>query len=193
MKNFLLASLFLVFTITAFSQKAQIRPTLRKFKTDTIIWKPDSLLKKEDFKARGKANGPLGFTASGIFIYPGESDGALIFYVEALFVKSKSYITKYSEYVLKHEQIHFDICELYARKLRKKLADTDFKKVKKLQFEIERMYNTINTQLMKEQEKYDKETEHGLNSAKQAIWNESIQQQIKDLDDYKSSAIDIAK
>lgn len=193
MKHFLLGYLFLIFSISAFSQNATIRPNIRKFKNDTIIWKSDSLLKKEDFKSRAKPNGPLGFTASGMFLYSGESAGQLIIYVEALFVKSKSYITKYSEYVLKHEQIHFDICELYARKLRKKLTETNFKKVKKIQVEINDMYSNVSSQLQKEQEKYDKDTEHGLNSAKQSIWSEEIRKQIQALDEYKLSGIDISK
>lgn len=192
MKHLVIISLLVFFTVNLFSQNKTLRPTIRKLKNDTIIWKQDSLLRPTDFKARPKPNGPLGLTASMLFIYSGESDGELIFYVEALFVKSKSYITKSSEYVLRHEQLHFDICELNARKLRKKLSETDFKKVKKLTEEIQKQFNNSISQIHKEQEKYDKETEHGLNSAKQAIWNESIQKQIKELDDYKSSAIDIA-
>ena len=193
MKHLLITSILVFIALTSFSQKGTIKPTFRKFKNDTIVWKTDSLLRKEDFKSRPKPNGPLGFAATGILIYPSESGGELIFYVEALFVKSKSYVTKFSEYVLRHEQLHFDITELYARKLRKKMMETDFKKVKKLQNEIQNLFNNYSEQLQKAQNKYDTETEHGLNSARQAVWNEDIQRQIKELDDFKSPAIDIAK
>src|ERR1700733_4109835 len=107
MKKYIFGIIFLLFSFSIFSQRT-IAPTIRKLKNDTIIWKQDSLLHKEDFKAKGKSTGPLGFAATGIFMYPGESGGELLLYVEALFIKSKSYITQYSEYVLRHEQIHFD-------------------------------------------------------------------------------------
>lgn len=180
-------------SMAGFAQKKSISPDIRKFKKDTIVWQADSLLKKEDFKARYKgSNGPLGFTDAAIFIYPGENSGQLIFYVEALFFKSKSYIVKYSEYVLKHEQIHFDIAELYARKLRQKIADTDFKKVKDVHGEITRFFRQTFADFKKEEEKYDKDTQHGLNPAKQQLWNDDIQNRIKELDKYSDSAIDIA-
>ena len=89
MRKYFIGTLFLIFSFSVFSQRT-IAPSIRKLKNDTIIWKQDSLLHKEDFKAKGKSTGPLGFAATGIFMYPGESGGELLFYVEALFIKSKS-------------------------------------------------------------------------------------------------------
>ncbi|WP_317896978.1 DUF922 domain-containing protein [Aurantibacillus circumpalustris] len=192
MKKNIAIFLFIFFSFNVFSQRT-IAPNIRKLKNDTVIWKQDSLLHKEDFKARGKSNGPLGYAATGIFMYPGESGGELLFYVEALFIKSKSYITQYSEYVLRHEQIHFDICELHARKLRQKMTNTNFKNVKNLQSETTKLYNKVSGELFKEQEKYDKDTEHGINSAKQKLWEEEIQNRIKELDEFSASSINIAK
>lgn len=189
----LLLTLLLLFSISFFSQKSAISPKIRKLKNDTIVWRADSLLHKEDFKSRPKPGGRLGFAAVGIFLYPGENGGELMFYVEALFVKSKSYITKYSEYVLKHEQIHFNMCELYARKLRKKISETNFKKVKNFSDEIQKLYAKISDEHNKEQDKYDNDTEHGLNSAKQKIWEDDVNSRIKELDAYSSTEINIVK
>jgi len=184
--------LFVGFLNLAFSQKSAISPNIRRLKNDTIVWRSDSLLRVENFKAKPKANGPLGFSSVGIFLYPGESGGELLFYVEALFVKSKSYITKQSEYVLKHEQIHFDICELYARKLRQKISEKNFKKVKNFSEEIQEMYQKVAEEHLKEQNKYDSETEHGLNSARQKVWQEEVDKQLKLLEKYNSTEINIA-
>lgn len=182
----------LFISLAGFAQKKSIAPNLRKLRRDTIVWQADSLLKKEDFKAHSKgSSGPLGFTAAALFLYPGENEGQLIFYVEALFFKSKSYIVKYSEYVLKHEQLHFDIAELYARKLRKKITDTDFKKVKDIKGEIMKYYKQTFNEFSKEEDKYDKDTQHGVNPAKQQVWNEDIQKRIKELDAYSATAIDV--
>lgn len=179
-----LVVLFCLLTSIFFCQKATIKPNIKKLRNDTIVWRPDSLLKKEDFKSRPKPSGRLGFAAVGIFLYPNEDSGELVFCVEALFIKSKSYVTKYSEYVLKHEQLHFNICELYARKLRKKISETNFKKVKNLTNEMQKLYVKINEEYNKAQDKYDEETEHGLNSVKQKMWEESIEKQLSELESF---------
>ncbi len=188
--------IILVFVLLAvqlgFAQKTGIKPSIKKLRNDTIVWRADSLLNKDDFKSRSKG-AAMGFTASGIFLYPSENAGVLVFYVEAIFVKSKSYITKYSDYVLKHEQLHFDICELYARKLRQKINEMDFKKVKNVQQVIHNAYTKINTEFGREQEKYDKDTEHGLNAAKQQVWTDDIQKRIKELDAFSGTEINTVK
>ena len=188
--------IFVVFILLAvqlgFAQKTGIKPSIKKLRNDTIVWRADSLLNKDDFKSRSKGSA-LGFTASGIFLYPSENAGVLVFYVEAIFVKSKSYITKYSDYVLKHEQLHFDVCELYARKLRQKINEIDFKKVKNVQQVIQNAYAKINTEFGREQEKYDKDTEHGLNAAKQQVWADDIQKRIKELDAFSGTEINTVK
>ena len=177
---------------TLLAQKGGIKPNIKKLRNDTVVWRADSLLTKEDFKS--KAKGPaMGFTAGGIFLYPNESNSVLVFNVEAIFVKSKSYITKFSEYVLKHEQLHFDICELYARKLRQKISELDFKKVKNVAQVIDNAYKKFSGEMMREEEKYDKDTEHGLNAAKQQVWADNIQKQIKDLDAYSGTEINTVK
>jgi len=185
-------SLLLVFTfLLSFSQRSPLAPNIRKLKNDTVIWKPDSLLRPEDFKARPKSNGPLGLSYVGFLYYTNEASGELILNVEAIFVKSKSYIVKNTEYVLKHEQIHFDIAELHARRLRKRIDEVDFKKIKSVQNEINKLHDKTVKEYGKEQEEYDKDTEHGLNAAKQKVWNEKIQAAIKELDKYSSHTVDI--
>lgn len=187
-----LISLLLVFSsLLSFSQRSPLAPNIRKLKNDTIIWKTDSLLRPEDFKAKPKSNGPLGLSYVGYLCYTNEANGELILNVEAIFVKSKSYIVKNTEYVLKHEQIHFDIAELHARRLRKRIDEVDFKKIKSVQNEINKLQDKTVKEYNKEQADYDKDTEHGLNAAKQKVWNEKIQAAIKELDKYSSLTVDI--
>lgn len=180
------------FSLLCSAQRSPLSPTLKKLRNDTIIWKQDSLLRAEDFKAKPKKNGPLGWSSLGLFLYYTESGGELMLSVEALFVKSKSYLAKNTEYVLKHEQIHFDIAELYARKLRKKLDEIDFKKIKDMQKEVNKHYDKLVKEYMKEQEDYDQETEHGLNSAKQKVWDEKISAAIKELEKYSVYTVSIS-
>lgn len=166
----------------------------KKMAKDTIVWRQDSGLTKESFKAKRQGSYPFAaYSATALLFYTKDKDGALKFYIEAIFLKSKSFFNKeYSDYLLNHEQIHFDIVELYARKMRKRLDEKDFTKVNNAVAEIKKQYEKTLAEINKEQDKYDKDTQHGINSAKQQVWNESIAQQLKELEKYSSTEIDIA-
>ncbi len=166
-KSVLFFCLFSGITLHGFSQANN--PLLR----DTTLWNRDVALSTEDFKGRRSGNA-FAFTCTALYLYSKEKNGNLLFYVEAIFLKSKSFMKDSSVYILKHEQLHFDICELQARKLRQKVAQRDFKKVNNIRLEIQGMYNKSAADLEREENKYDKDTEHGLNAAKQKLWNETI-------------------
>jgi hypothetical protein len=194
MKRSVLLLLFVCSVLQAFSQKQSVAPQIRKLRNDTIVWRQDSALTQESFKGKSKGkSGPLGFTCSGIFVYPSEGGGTLLFNVEALFVKSKSYLADNSPYILKHEQLHFDICELYARKLRQKIAETDFKRIRNVNDFIRHTYEKVNAEYTREQVRYDKDTEHGLNPAKQQAWAEDIRKRLAGLNAFRETALNTVK
>lgn len=89
-----------------------------------------------------------------------------------------------SDYILKHEQLHFDITELYARLFRKRLKENVFSvnDIPKL--------NSISNNIMKEwsQEEnlYDKETNHSMNEQKQAEWSVNLKQRLDALKEFAS-------
>ncbi len=191
MKKVLLFSFSLLLFLSGYSQKGQV-VNIKKLKNDTIIWQKDSLLNPADFKGKVSKQW-AGCAVTFIMIEPVESNGNMLFSVQAVFDKSKSSIIKTSDYILKHEQLHFDICELYARKLRKMLLETDFKKVKNIQREIQNMYNKVNNEYAKYEEKYDKDTNHGENPAKQKVWSDDIANQMKELDKYASTMVNVVQ
>ncbi|HTA83381.1 MAG TPA: DUF922 domain-containing protein [Bacteroidia bacterium] len=193
MRKPLVLLLFLSFVITGLAQRSSLAPNIKKLQGDTIVWRKDSLLTKDDFKAKPHQGGPMGYTVSSIFFYTNENNGQLVFEVEALFLKSKSYIVQYSEYVLKHEQLHFNITELYARKLRKMIADKDFKKVSNMNQVIQNMYNKVEQEWERTEQKYDDETNHGLNAARQQEWSDNIKSQLDALDAYSNTEVNIVK
>ena len=183
-------SIFLI--LFAFQCKLNYAQTSKKFAQDTLIWSPERLLTKEDFKGKKSSKAAAG-TSSGLFIHSEDKEGTLMFYVEALFYKSKSFFMKEeSPYALKHEQLHFDIAELYARKLRQKIIQRDFKKTNNLREVIHKIFEKAFEDSEKEQANYDRDTEHGINSAKQQVWSEKIKQQLQELEQYSSTEIDIA-
>jgi hypothetical protein len=191
MKKIFLLSLTLLLCLAGYSQKLE-KINVKKLKNDTLIWQKDSSLSRTDFK--GKVTKQYaGCCMSFLVIKPIETHGNMMFSVQAVFMKSKSGIVQNSDYMLKHEQLHFDICELFARKLRQKMLATDFTKVKEIVPEIQNMYNKMSMELNKYQDKYDKDTNHGENPAKQKLWDDDIAKQLKDLDQFSSTTVNVVK
>jgi hypothetical protein len=180
------------FLLFAFYAPLSYSQTNKKFAQDTIIWSADRPLTKEDFKVK-KSSKAAASTSSGLFLHSEDKEGTLMFYVEAIFSKSKSFFMKEeSLYTLKHEQLHFDITELHARKLRQKIIQRDFKKTSKVRETIQKMYDKAFEDCQREQSNYDRDTEHGINAAKQQVWSEKITQQLLELEAFSSTEIDIA-
>lgn len=183
----------LLFCLLCIGCFAQAQST-KKLAKDTLIWRADSLLTTEHFQAkRNNVKGAFAYTTLSIWLYQRDVAGKLLFFVDALMLKSKSFLPKDAPYALNHEQKHFDLCEVYARKIRQKLAEKDFTKVKDTQAEVSKIYNRLMDDYTKEQEKFDKETEHGINAAKQKIWDDKIAAMLADLAAYSSNSVDIVK
>jgi len=93
-----------------------------------IEWSADRKLTWDDFKGEpDTANFPntLALTNSGFGYESGINmfkDGQV--FVQSVFNTNLSWVVPEgrNDYVLRHEQIHFDITEIYSRKLRKELA-----------------------------------------------------------------------
>ena len=173
--------LSLIFTFLIIAASAQIEYNPKTH----ILWNEYYKLSWDDFKAP-KDPSRFGDAGTSVMIIakPFLEKRKVYYQVYAIFDKSKSWGNNSSEELLAHEQLHFDIAELYARKVRKKVAElrrTGEKKVAN--------YNkAINIILQKSNEideQYDKETFHGVISDKQAEWNANISAHLKALEDYK--------
>lgn len=109
--------------------------------------------------------------------------GKTVFTINAGMKKESSWIKDYGDTVsLKHEQGHFDICEIYARILRR-----DIQKVKSLS-EAKEMYDKIATDEESEQDKYDKENTFQLGGIT-TDWSEKIINRLKELESYHNPIV----
>lgn len=102
------------------------------------------------------------------------TDGMPDFIVKAYFVKADSW-TSDSTHVdlLQHEQLHFDIGELYARKIRVKIEElksTGVRDPKKYRSAIKNIITIFNSYTGQ----YDRETGFGTNEEVQTKWNYRI-------------------
>ncbi|MEX2235608.1 MAG: DUF922 domain-containing protein [Cyclobacteriaceae bacterium] len=106
--------------------------------------------------------------------------------VVALFNKRKSWSTDQSETLLAHEQLHFDIAEVYARKIRKKINELNDRGVNNI-----KTYNAAIQDLLLESnhadQQYDLETLHGALPKKQAVWSKQVKEDLSALHRYKKT------
>lgn len=146
---------------------------------DAIRWHPETRLTWGDFRAEPPESRRIAATtASGIsYSYNAAGSGGrytLDYQVDTYFYPDKSWYHPEScdEVVLSHEQLHFDISELFARKFRKRLEEGVF--TGNVKAEVRRIFADINRELSEFQNRYDRETDFSRNRAAQFQWNEAI-------------------
>ena len=83
-----------------------------------------------------------------------------------------------------HEQLHFDITELYARKFRQQVAHLVVSNSIKSQ--LQNLHEKINKELALAQNTYDRETDNSVNLELQNKWNSYVKLELKKLEAYKS-------
>lgn len=106
--------------------------------------------------------------------------------IQTIFNEDKSWkdVKRIDDYVLVHEQKHFDIAEIHARKLRKEVSEkvkttSDYNKIFKT------IYAKISSEYKQFQTTYDRITEHGMNKEKQAEYNILISEELEKLKNYQ--------
>jgi len=165
--------IFLISLITT----SQTSPTPAE---NLILWSPTRKLTWTDFKASPDASSSNAALTNAKILFSYEHDGeTLKFKVRCGFDKTKSWGRVKNDYILAHEQKHFDISELYARKLYKALREYKFK-VKTVDNDLNAIYQKVIQEHFTTQAQYDRETDHSLRPEEQKKWDEKIDQELKD-------------
>ena len=107
--------------------------------------------------------------------------------VETFFLKEKSWIKQemLSEQLLRHERTHFNIGELYSRKVRK-LYSSSIYPLSKFQNTIIEQKSKLNAEKKKLNEQYDSETNYSKNDSVQKIWDKRIKHELDELHEFSS-------
>lgn len=97
-------------------------------KDDFILWQENKKLKIQDFKAENKDTvkvnrqqflGAISAIRIEYSSFQRNKNSVPEFSIKTYFDPNESWMLLKNDYVLQHEQIHFDLTELYARKMRK--------------------------------------------------------------------------
>ncbi len=157
---------------------------------DEIVWHSNHKLKWTDFKGRPERSQPYeAISFCSIESKVSQLNNEAEFEMIAKFDKTKSWTkTDTSAHILNHEQRHFDITEIYTRKIRKAISDKPL-----TMNDYYEQFKEIHTKYLREvdscQNSYDLETNHSKNKLQQKLWDRKIEMQLDSLKNYSGHRI----
>lgn len=159
---------------------------------NSMSWQED-LLEWSDFRGKPQLHNSFhANTTSGISyswsLKTSEEGKEFVFSVESYFFPEGSWVKpgKTSENLLAHEQLHFDITELHARKLRSQLQEFNPEKVKDIKKALREIYQKIEAERAHMQQKFDVETRHSQNAEAQLKWQEVVRLELGKYEEFSS-------
>jgi hypothetical protein len=166
--------------------------SLKEADEEIIVWQKNHRLTWDDYKGKQQHRFAAASTVYSMYrhIYK-DSSQHLYASVKALFYPQDSWRNKHwvDDALLAHEQRHFDIVELYARKLRKQLSTLRVINEEDAQQKLDSLHTIIDTEMDAYQDKYDEETNYSMAHDEQQSWIHKIDQAITDLDAYQSTEV----
>ncbi len=160
--------------------------------SDRIEWSPTQQLTWADFKGRADKSSPYeAVTYTTIEVRSLQLDEKQIEYtITNSFEKKSSWSKdKKSVELLKHEQLHFDISELVVRKMKKKLLTKKYKSIKEIQNFARDAFGECEKERKDLNVAYDKETNHSINKDKQKEWEDKIEAELGEFNEYSMTTL----
>lgn len=197
-KRLIVFTFFLINTFIVSAQVIDVKVTYipgDAMDKSIISYQRGNHLSWTDFQGTPNDNVSAAITSSGIgyhfTLHRTEDSAWFAFTVNCTFSKEKSWVLadKKTDYILRHEQKHFDISYINALLFIEKLRNLSLS-VKGYKNEIAVVYRESTKELNKMQNDYDTETKNGQDNIKQDEWNKKIAAKIASL---QSSVIEAAR
>lgn len=158
-----------------------------------LHWQADYQLQFSDFQGapkpdRGSCSSHCTLGMDNKFDKDAQKNVLIEVSVHNIFTKNKSWIKKGDQKMLHHERGHFDLSEVYARKLRKKIREEhltygNYRGV------LHRLHQQTLKELDARRNKYSAETMIGNNEKAQEKWQQAIQQELRELSDFRKGKV----
>jgi hypothetical protein len=153
-----------------------------------IRWARDRKLAWTDFRGPAPANGAEGARTVYLLSYGSRCRGEdFSFDVSAVFLPAQSWVkprvlTSPSESarVLGHEQTHFDLTEVYARRMRRYFAGL-YNPCALVDEQLRESVDRFVKDEAESQRRYDQETGHGLMVERQRAWDRTVAELLGEL------------
>ncbi|MFN2457997.1 MAG: DUF922 domain-containing protein [Chitinophagaceae bacterium] len=157
---------------------------LRNEDEEFIPWTPYRKLSWEDFQSEPKRNtDAVASTSTALGIAYRVKNNVFKYEITCSFSKIKSWGLVKTPYILAHEQGHFDITEIFARKLHQAFQEYKFDKLT-FRTDINNIYQRIVEEKETFQQAYDKITDHSRRRSEQMFWLETIEKILKETEPY---------
>ncbi len=156
---------------------------------DTLYWSSGYKLTYKDF--RGKPDTAASYPSISVcgIKYTGHAKkNAVQTEASGIFIRPKSWAVPAEDdsLWLIHEQMNFDMAELFARKLRKTFSEYQFRYAT-VQQDLDSLYDINHDEMNKMHESYEKETNHGLDESAQTMWNHRIKSEMENFNKYSGN------
>jgi hypothetical protein len=175
----IVGSIIVLFILLSFPLKYFLR-------TEFTPWTSKRKLKWKDFKGKAPKD-YWGSARTGCFYNYDEKlvDDSIEIEMDNSFMVYSSFVVhgRESEYVLNHEQRHFDIGEIYVRRLREYISQWNgYAKDNYNSYLLDGWNKIFSDSIAFD---YERETNHGMNRAGQNYWNNKIDSILKKYDHIK--------
>jgi hypothetical protein len=163
-------------------------------KSELIYWSKDYKLTWNDFKASPKnISTNAAITSAGFGIEPytiSSNSDSVVLNMNVFFVKNESWVKQNAKTLplLNHEQCHFDINELYARKFRQQIKKYKFTNASFLE-NFPKLFLKYQNERDAYQNLYDKQTDHSRIQAKQLEWELKVAKELEILEAFSETTI----
>lgn len=159
-----------------------------------IYWEEGKKLTWSNFKSKvnnQKGENIVAYTNCGwtySYVKSSNPKASVKIKIQTIFNEDQSWkdVKRINDYVLLHEQKHFDVAEVFARKLRKEVTEK-IKTSSDFDADFKTIYNRILKEYREFQNTYDSETKNGMIEEKQSEYNRIIAEELDHLKSYKAS------
>ena len=197
-KTTIISSIVIIlFIVSSFSfeTKNSLEYSSKKVVNELIQWENNQKLTWKDFKGKPNKRSPykamtFASVSSNLISF---SKNELKIEILCHFIKNKSLKTIETDELLRHEQLHFDIAELAARKMRERVSKLNLKNLssKNIEQKLNSIFNSSVEEQMEMNQKYDSETNHSIKYIAQSDWEKKIKEKLIETKDYSKTSITI--
>lgn len=151
---------------------------------DLIKWSAGRKLSWQDYHAEpDKRSGAAASTSTQVGFEYHVRDNKLTYTITCKFSKVKSWGRYKNDYILSHEQGHFDITEIFTRKLVQALSQYSFNS-NGYRNDLRKIYLDVMKEKEHFQQDYDRETDYSRIKDQQAAWLKKIAVTLSGLNEF---------
>lgn len=112
-------------------------------------------------------------------------------HIKAVLIPSQSWVKFKSDVLLEHEQIHFDIAELYVRQMNKRITEIESINYEVFTHLVDSIYNISIQQCEIEQNNFDSISNSSRNRYSQVMYKNKLEKELESLIDFHNITIEL--